>query len=179
MIELKDDDPQMAGLLLRYFYVHDYQVDNDGKAPLIVHPRMYAIAEKYGVTLLKDIAKEKFGTSLGDIQSKGVASLDIPTFTTAIDVIYTTTLASDRGLRDAIIPIMTAFKTQLRASDDFMALIRGTLADGDFAVDVIDAWAGMGDAAKANAVSSNRSCRICGRSVSGMLKYCEFCGECF
>jgi hypothetical protein len=169
MLELKDDDPQMAGLLLRYFYAHDYRVDDDnGKAPLIVHARMYAIADKYGVTLLKDIAREKFATFLQNIQSKGAAFLDIPTFATAIDVIYTTTLPSDRGLRDAIIPMMITFKTQLRASDDFMALIRGTLADGDFAVDVIDAWAGMGNAAKT-------SCWDCGKSLQGSQAYCNSC----
>ncbi|KAL2045576.1 hypothetical protein N7G274_002004 [Stereocaulon virgatum] len=164
MLELKDDDSQVAGLLLRYFYTHDYQVDDNGNAPhivhapLVVHAHMYAIADKYGVTLLKDIAKEKFTTFLQDIRSKGAASLDIPAFATAIGVIYTTTLASDRGLRDAIVPVMVAFETQLRASDDFMALIRGTLADGDFAVDVIDAWADM-----RNAASSSWSCGNCGR----------------
>lgn len=34
VIELKEDDPQYAGILLRFFYAHDYQIDNNGKPSL-------------------------------------------------------------------------------------------------------------------------------------------------
>ncbi len=49
VIELKEEDPQYAGILLRYFYAHDYQIDNNGKPSLAAHARVYAIADRYGV----------------------------------------------------------------------------------------------------------------------------------
>lgn len=88
--------------------------------------------------LLKELAREKFAAVLEDV--KDVAGLDIPAFAAAIDIIYTSTLASDRGLRDAIVPTLRQFKRELRNSDDFTGLIAAGLGEGDFALDVIDAW---------------------------------------
>ena len=171
-IELKDEDPQMVGLFLRYFYAHDYQIDDNGKAPLIAHARMYAIADKYSVPLLKDLAKERFATCLKNIESKGIQSLDIPTFANAIEIIYTTTLESDRGLRDAIIPIMIEFKTQLRASDEFMGLILSNLREGEFAVEVIDAFANLG-----RVTACTWRCKDCNKTGSRPVTTCTACGR--
>ena len=162
----------MVGLLLRYFYAHDYQIDDNGKAPLIAHARMYAIADKYSVPLLKELAKERFATCLKNIESKGIQSLDIPTLATAIEIIYTTTPDSDRGLRDAIIPIMIQFKTQLRASDEFMGLIMSNLGEGEFAVEVIDAFANLG-----RATECTWHCKDCKRTGSGAVTACNSCGR--
>ena len=162
----------MVGLLLRYFYAHDYQIDDNGKAPLVAHARMYAIADKYSVPLLKELAKERFATCLKNIESKGIQSLDIPTLATAIEIIYTTTPDSDRGLRDAIIPIMIQFKTQLRASDEFMGLIMSNLGEGEFAVEVIDAFANLG-----RATECTWRCKDCKRTGSGAVTACNSCGR--
>lgn len=137
-IELKEEDPQYAGILLRYFYAHDYQIDDNGAPPLAVHARVYAIADKYGVSLLKDLAKEKFASAL-----KNTKVSDIPSFITAIEIIYTSTLGSDRGLRDCILPKMKEFRQQLRDNDEFMALTLSGFGDGEFAIEVIDAWSGL------------------------------------
>ena len=99
---------------------------------------MYAIADKYGVGLLKDLAVGKFLLAL---ENKGATAL--PSFIAAIKVIYTTTLGSDRGLRDSIKPTLLSYRQQLRDSDDFMAMILSGLGDGEFAVDVIDVWCGL------------------------------------
>ena len=171
-IELKDEDPQMVGLFLRYFYAQDYQIDDNGKEPLIAHARMYAIADKYSVPLLKDLAKERFATCLKNIESEGIQSLDIPIFATAIEIIYTTTLDSDRGLRDAIIPIMIQFKTQLRASDEFMGLILSNLQEGEFAVEVIDAFANLG-----RVKNCTWRCKDCSKTGSGPVTTCRSCGR--
>lgn len=123
---------------MRYLYAHDYQIDDNGKPPLIAHARVYAIADKYGVESLKDLAKAQFVTAIED-----TTSADISTSIAAVEVVYTSTLASDRGLRDCIIPELKEIKQQLRDSDDFIALIVSGLGDGEFGVEVIDAWADM------------------------------------
>ena len=126
------------GILLRYFYAHDYHIDDTGKPPLVAHARVYAIADKYRVGLLKDLAVCNFSLALVNIQAAA-----IPSFIAAIEVIYSTTLGSDRGLRDCIRTKLLEFRQVLRDSDDFMALILSGLGDGEFAVEVIDVWGGL------------------------------------
>lgn len=99
---------------------------------------MYAIADRYGVGLLKDLAKENFATAITETRSA-----DIDSFIAAIEVVYTSTLGSDRGLRDCLLPKLREFKQQLRDSDEFMALIIEGFGEGEFAVEVIDAWANL------------------------------------
>ena len=99
---------------------------------------MYAIADKYGVGLLKDLAAAKFSLALKEIRAA-----DIPDFIAAIEVVYTSTLGSDRGLRDIIKPKLIEFKQKLRDSDQFMALFVSGLGEGEFAVEVLDAWTGL------------------------------------
>lgn len=100
--------------------------------------RVYAIADKYGVGLLKDLAKQNFATAI-----TGTTAADIPSFIEAIRVIYTSTLGSDRGLRDCILPKLQELKQQLRDSNEFMDLMLSGLGDGEFEVEVIDAWCGL------------------------------------
>ncbi|KAF6218701.1 hypothetical protein HO133_006052 [Letharia lupina] len=138
IVDLKEEDPQYAGILLRYFYALDYQIDDNGKPPLVAHALVYAIADKYGVGQLKDLAKEKFAMAITTTRVT-----DIPSFIAAIEVVYTSTLGSDRGLRACLLPKLKEYKQQLRDSDEFMALILSGFGEGEFAVDVIDAWAGL------------------------------------
>ena len=103
---------------------------------------MYAMGDKYGIPLLKELAREKFATILREV--KNIQAVDICTFVAAISIIYNSTLSSDRGLRDAILPTLIRFKDQLRASEDFVALVMNGLGEGEFAMDLIDAWANVG-----------------------------------
>ena len=105
---------------------------------LVAHVRVYAIADKYGVGLLMDLAKERFAMAITETRAT-----DIPRFITAIEVVYTSTLDSVRGLRDCLLPKLKEFKQQLRDSDDFMALILWGIGEGELAVEVIDAWANL------------------------------------
>lgn len=60
--------------------------------------------------------------------------------TEATKVVYTTTPASDRGLRDILLVLLVKFKTELRAHEEFMDFVK---SDVDFAVDLLDAWGGL------------------------------------
>ena len=123
---------------MRYFYALDYQIDTGGIPASVAHARVYAIADKYGVELLKDLAKARFALAVGN-----TGATDIPSLVAATEVVYASTSSPDRGLRDCIMPKLVQFKQQLRDSDDFMALFASDLSDGDFAVEVLDAWAGL------------------------------------
>ena len=138
IIELKEEDPWDAGILLWYFYAHDYQIDIGGIPASVAHARVYAIADKYGVGLLKDLAKARFALAV-----RNTVATDIPSLIAATELVYASTPSSDRGLRNCVKPKLIEFKQQLRDSDDFMALFVSGLDGGHFAVEMLDAWAGL------------------------------------
>ncbi|MCJ1274140.1 hypothetical protein MMC21_001935 [Puttea exsequens] len=102
----------MAGILSRYSYALDYQIDDDGKLPVVQHARVYAITDRFSIQQLKDLAQQKFSAALKDLKT-----LDIDVFVTAVKVIYTSTLRSDHGLRDSVKGTLVKFKQELRDSD--------------------------------------------------------------
>ena len=138
IIELKEEDPWDAGILLWYFYAHDYQIDIGGIPASVAHARVYAIADKYGVELLKDLAKARFALAV-----RNTVATDIPSLVAATEVVYATTPSSDRGLRNCIKSKLIELRQQLRDSNEFMALFVSGLGGGDFAVEMLDAWAGL------------------------------------
>ena len=79
-IRLQADDPWLTSLLLRFFYAHDYQANinnrhtDDQRQSLSVHARMYAMAHKYYVPLLKDLAQEKFDAASGSSHNASVGT---------------------------------------------------------------------------------------------------------
>ena len=118
-----------------------YSCDHDDEAdqyPYEFNARMYALADKYGIEDLKDLAKyllSRWLPSSGD----GSASFDAPLFVKALRVIYTTTLSSDWGLRDLVIPAIKRFRVDLREDSDFVEMLSSGWGDGEFALDVFDA----------------------------------------
>lgn len=70
-------------------------------AHLVTHAKVYAIAEKYGITGLKVLARQKFAQDLE-------VHLDSPDFPEACQEAYESTFHTDRGLRDVIIQAFRA-----------------------------------------------------------------------
>lgn len=64
--------------------------------PLTIHANMYALADKYQVIGLRQVAKHKFESCLFHHINSG-------DFISAVQVVYTSTSESDRGLRDVVI----------------------------------------------------------------------------
>lgn len=85
---------------------------------LLTHTRVYALAEKYGVPALKNLAKRKFECQMA-------CYYDSPEFADAIDEVYSSTIDSDRGLRDIV---LQAFRShpQLATTQDVFAVIKRT-----------------------------------------------------
>ena len=132
-INLQEDDPDMVDRMLCFLYTSDYQDIAQGGRPLLVDAKMYAIGDKYGINGLKSHAKAKFSDALD-------AGWDIVSFPEVIETVYTTTPASDRGLRDCLAPVLLEHKEELRGHEGFVSLIKNKLSDGEFAMDVIHAW---------------------------------------
>ena len=147
----------MVDNMLRFLYTSDYQDDAEGGRPLLVDAKMYAIGDKYGIDALKSLAKKKFSDALD-------AGWDIVSFPEVIETVYTTTITSDRGLRDCLAPVLLEHKDDLHEHEGFIGLIKDKLSDGEFAMDVINAWAefDVSDKATASKYTSGRfQCRKC------------------
>ncbi|CAF9907283.1 hypothetical protein IMSHALPRED_005490 [Imshaugia aleurites] len=135
VIELKEDDPALLNELLTACYRCDYDDTVSGNNKLDFNARMYALADKYDIPFLKELSKDMFRAQLIQVQLNGV--MDIPLFLSAVRTIYTTTLGSDRSLRDLLVPVLEEHSSTLNQDDRFLDLLRSNLGDGDFAVDVI------------------------------------------
>lgn len=81
---------------------------------------MYALAEKYGIAALKSLAKHKFECQMA-------CYYDSPEFADAVEEVYSSTIDSDRGLRDVV---LQAFRShpQLASTQDVFAVIKRTPA---------------------------------------------------
>lgn len=91
---------------------------NDSQSHLLLHTRVYELAEKYDIPSLKQLAKSKFEMEMA-------CYYDSPEFAESIEEVYCTTIDSDRGLRDVV---LQAFKNhpQLANTQDVFKTIQDT-----------------------------------------------------
>lgn len=143
----------MIYVMLRFMYARDY---SDGSE--IIEPRkacenpalafnatMYGLADKYDVKILKVLAQNKFAAALLKFNANHFQDL-----VKAIEIIYTTTLSSDRGLRDCLKPILQEWRYDLyHHSPPFLDLFKSGIADGDFTMDTVNAWIDFSHGVKA------------------------------
>lgn len=73
---------------------------------LVFHANMYAIADKYDIAALKNLAKDKYSSELVSVAGDFIA------FFTSIPCVYSTTNDSDRTLRNVVVQ-----HARLRAKD--------------------------------------------------------------
>ena len=128
--------------MLAFLYSCDYD-DESNPNPYEFDARMYALADKYGIEDLKDYAKYLFSRCLPPFGYE-VKSYNAPYFVKALRVIYTTTLSSDRGLRNVVIPAIKKNIIDLRGEPDFVEMLSSGLSDGEFTMDVFDALLELG-----------------------------------
>lgn len=122
--------------MLDFLYSTDYETQTNANSnakgsPLVTHASVYALAEKYCIPVLKNVSKQKF-----------VAALEKDwkdwSFVPAIEIVYTTTVPQDRGLRDVVIAVILQHQSHIRKQPAFMLLIKHL---GGFAVDIVSmAW---------------------------------------
>jgi hypothetical protein len=121
--DLDADDPKYVKLMFHYFYHLDYlEVETAGikeqvlfeenfdethvlnEGLLIDHAKMYAMADKYGVPGLKDMALRKYEEAVKHTSAG---------FANSMIVIYTSTMDNDMGLCNVIIKFLTNNITNL------------------------------------------------------------------
>ncbi|KAH7043929.1 hypothetical protein B0J12DRAFT_578189 [Macrophomina phaseolina] len=102
----------------------DDEPSHDAAAPshLVAHAKVYAIAEKYGITALKSLARRKYA---GQLFEDAHWSSQTAEFAESIVEVYESTVDTDRGLRDLVIQ---AFREhpELARSKDIELVVRET-----------------------------------------------------
>lgn len=90
----------------------------EDESHLILHTQVYALAEKYDIPALKQLAQRKFEMAMA-------CYYDAPEFADAIEEVYCSTIDTDRGLRDVV---LQAFRShpQLAHTQDVYAVIQQT-----------------------------------------------------
>ncbi|KAK2777408.1 BTB/POZ domain-containing protein, partial [Colletotrichum kahawae] len=121
-IHLPDDEPCVVDMMMQYFYLLDYRrslyTDSLLQSPelepskaesitcLLLHAKVYSIAEKYAVDGLKDLAVAKF-------KDAAAQAWEPNDFLCAATEAYTSTIDTDRGFRDAVIEIFAVHEDLL------------------------------------------------------------------
>ncbi|KAF4555895.1 Hypothetical protein D9617_2g058600 [Elsinoe fawcettii] len=96
----------------------EYEEYESDESHLLAHTRVYALAEKYQISALKSLAQSKFEVAMA-------CFYDSPEFADAVEEVYTSTIDTDRGLRNIVIQ---AFRNhpQLANTQDVYSVIKNT-----------------------------------------------------
>lgn len=97
-------------------YAEDEEAESESH--LVEHTRVYALAEKYDIPSLKQLAKSKFEMAMA-------CWYDSPEFADAIEEVYCSTVDSDRGLRDIVLETFKCHP-QLASTQDVFTVIKET-----------------------------------------------------
>ena len=137
-IALVDDDPETVRRMLSYMYTFDYQDEldelqsevedsdepnslptEDGGPALWSGVRVYALAEKYGMPELKEMAKKRFRAWV----EKHWSSDDLPAMAKEI---FETTPPADEGLRKTVTKVVATHIHELLPQESWAKVIGET-----------------------------------------------------
>jgi len=94
------DDATAVKWMIHFFYHSEYPKSEESpRDALILHPKMYAIADKYDIPHLKSLALENF-------KAIAVANYSLPTFIDAVTFIYASVPDGDDGLRTIVLDLV-------------------------------------------------------------------------
>ena len=97
----------------------------------LIIDQVYAIAEKYNIKSIKDLACEKF-------QTAAYRDWNSPYFPVTIGFVYRSTPPSDRGLHDIVVKLSKDHLKSLLARPEFESIMEEY---GDFGRDLVKAIA--------------------------------------
>jgi len=98
----------------------DEEEVGEEESHLLTHTRVYALAEKYDIPSLKELAQSKFEMAMA-------CYYDSSEFADAIEEVYCSTIDTDRGLRDIVLQAFRAHPA-LATTQDVYAVIKETPA---------------------------------------------------
>lgn len=170
-IELKEVDPLMINELINYLYTCDY--DDGGPSDekrseskkLDFNLGMYIVGDRYNVSDLKELAREKFAVAIVD----GWSGDNLPD---VVRTIYEDPIATDRKLRNCLMSTLRKHKKVLRFREDFMEVVK---SHGEFAVDLIDIWGVPSGQEKLTLTSGDHVTSRFGHVGNIVCPYCK-CG---
>ena len=115
---LQDDDPILVEQMLLWLYNQQYPPTTVERAEesLVNDAKIYSLADKYNLGLLKEVAKSCSHSMLDK-------HWNTDRFSEAATLIWQTTPASDSGLRQLVVASLWAHKEILLARDDVKLLI--------------------------------------------------------
>ncbi|OJJ42338.1 hypothetical protein ASPZODRAFT_1500918 [Penicilliopsis zonata CBS 506.65] len=122
-VYLKEDDPRAVEAMIHFMYGFEY--DSSGSehgrmSPMLFNIKVYQVADKYAVPLLKQDAKEKFERIIQTCWA-------MDDFPAAITEAYKCTVKQDRGLRGPLVKISREHLAELRKGDAFQDVLEETL----------------------------------------------------
>lgn len=108
-------------------YRFDYDASSQGEVPpTVFNAKVYSMADKYDVTTLKLQAKEKF-------EQAAETCWRMDDFPHAITEVYSSTPATDRGLRDVVIRVVCEHIDAFLEKQEFKSVFEETVG---FAADI-------------------------------------------
>ncbi|KAE8440474.1 hypothetical protein EG329_007440 [Mollisiaceae sp. DMI_Dod_QoI] len=124
--ELEDDEQSVSMAQSTRGEQDDASATTD-EPSLLNNVLVYAIAEKYGIADLKELAKAKFQDRVGILMS----AMEFPAI---IRELYRSTPSSDRGLRDIVSQACAEHGGRIVASQDLNAIL---VEVGEFGLDLL------------------------------------------
>ena len=124
-IELKEQDPYLAGRMLQHLYTIDYtghktSIGDDEEpshvSEFLTHVKMYALGDQYDIKDLKEEAFWKFEQAM---KAKKGQSDERKTLLQVVPAIYATTPDNDRGLRDFVVAFGAQHLKRLKDLPEF------------------------------------------------------------
>ncbi|KAI7914008.1 BTB/POZ domain-containing protein [Pyricularia oryzae] len=128
VITLHDNEPLVVDMMIQYLYLLDYKPAHDpgmqlaeskqnaSAIDLLLHAKVYAIADNYAIDGLKALAVVKFKSSAGE-------AWNTKDFLDAAIEAYSSTIDTDRDMRNAVIQVFASRK-ELLELDEVKKLVR-------------------------------------------------------
>lgn len=122
-IDLREDDHWAVDCMVQYFYLQDYTFPAKGKEAstpdalspwphrLLVHTRVFALAEQYRIASLKTVALEKFTDEVRD-------ACRLPEFADAVHEVYNSTPDGVPELRNVVVETLYSRSFELKSRED-------------------------------------------------------------
>ncbi|KAK2765273.1 hypothetical protein FQN53_006927 [Emmonsiellopsis sp. PD_33] len=127
VVLLDEEDPQVIEAMIHFLYWADYASDKDETANVVFHAMVYSAGERYGIPSLKKRAALKFDIGMDAF----FEIIDLPSVTTAV---YTSTISTDRFLRDRFCWSVNQHLGTLLRDEKFMGMLQQYPA---FSVDLL------------------------------------------
>ena len=143
--EKVEEQERRSRIACRHSRIHgrSFELQNQDEAVLVphmecyacvtrmeCHARIYAMADKYGIHGLKELARANF-VAAWDPRAGNLYCYPPPAFLKVIEIVYTTTPSTDQGLREGIGAIIFQNRGRFRHHKGFRGLVNRDLRMGN------------------------------------------------